>query len=286
MRCCVKTKSAYIFIAPAFVLFSAFLFYPMAKIFYYSFFEYNLLTPARFTGLGNYIKLFGDERFLYCLLNSFIFTLATPLLIIVSLLLALVVRDNSRTSRIFRLSFFLPVITPVVIAGIIWRWIYSEDIGLLNYILEFLGIGQIHWLSDYPTNIFSVMILVIWRGAGYYMMIFLAGLSMIPEEIEEAAKIDGAGRFQRVFLILIPLLLPSILFIVVVSTSSAIRIFTEQYILLPGVMMDNKAMVSFLYDEAFEQFRFGYASAAGMVLFLVTLVVSRMHITLLERDSY
>lgn len=284
MLYCVKSKSAYIFLAPAILLFGVFLFYPMLKIGYYSFFEYNLLTPPVYNGFTNYINLFSDRQFLLCLLNSFIFTLVSPVLIVAALMLALLVRDGSKSSRWYRFAYFLPVVTPIVIAGIIWRWIYSEDVGLLNYILESTGISPVYWLSDYPVNIFSVMVLVVWRGAGYYMMIFLAALSIIPAEIEEAAKIDGAGRLQRVYYILIPLLLPALLFVLVVSTASAIKIFTEQYILLPGTLMENKAVVSFLYSEAFEQFRYGYASAAGVVLFFVTLAVSLVHIKLLEKD--
>ncbi|MCK6615307.1 MAG: sugar ABC transporter permease [Ignavibacteriaceae bacterium] len=281
----MRTKEAYLFLAPAMVIFGVFLFYPMGKIIYYSFYDYNLLTPAQYSGLDNYLQLFSDEKFLACLGNSFIFILVSPLLVVVSLMLALAVRDGGRGAKFLRLGYFLPVITPVVIAGIIWRWIYSEDTGILNYLLSTIGISPVAWLSEYPTNIVSVMILTVWRGFGYYMMIFLAGLAVIPAELEEAAKIDGAGRFQRVRMILIPLLLPSILFIMVISTASAVRIFTEQYILLPGVPMDNKAVVSFLFNEAFEQFRFGYASAAGVVLFIVTLGISWLNIKMLERPE-
>ncbi|GMU87331.1 MAG: sugar ABC transporter permease [Ignavibacteriales bacterium] len=281
----MRSKEAYLFLAPAMVIFGVFLFYPMGKIIYYSFYDYNLLTPAIYTGFDNYARLFRDENFLACLGNSFIFILVSPLLVVVSLLLALAVRDGGRGAKFLRLGYFLPVITPVVIAGIIWRWIYSEDTGILNYLLSNIGISPVAWLSEYPTNIASVMILTVWRGFGYYMMIFLAGLAVIPAELEEAAKIDGAGRFQRVRMILIPLLLPSILFIMVISTASAVRIFTEQYILLPGVPLDNKAVVSFLFNEAFEQFRFGYASAAGVVLFVVTLGISWLNIKMLERPE-
>ena len=217
------------------------------------------------------------------LLNSFLYILATPVLIIISLTLALSLRDAGRKNSFLRSIYFFPVITPIVIAGIIWRWILSEDYGLMNYILSLVGVDKLRWLSVYPVNLLSVILLTVWRGFGYFMMIFLAGLMIIPRELEESAMLDGAGKFKQVIHIIIPQLKPVITFVFVISSSAAIKIFTEIYILIPGTPMNNKSLVSFLFREAFERFEFGLSSAAGVILFIISLAFAYMNIRLMEK---
>ena len=281
----MKKLTPYIFLAPAIALLGLFVIFPMLQVAYYSVLHYSFFTDHRFIGFDNYIRLFTDGNFWRALFNSCIFTLVTPILMFVSLLLALAVRHRFRSVSVFRMAFFLPVVTPIVIVGIMWRWIFTEETGLANNLLSLLSIGRIHWLTDYPTNIASIMILTIWRGMGYYMMIFLAGLALIPKEIEEASVLDGITYRQQVWHIILPMLKPTLLFMLVVSTTSAIKIFTEQYILIPGAPMSNKALVSFLYFHAFERFDFGYGSAIGVVLFIITMSLSYTNIRLLERQS-
>ena len=205
----MKTKSAYFFLLPAILFLSVFYLLPTIQVFYYSLLNYNVFGESGFVGLRNYSKLLGDSNFWYALLNSGIFILVTPILMFISLLLALMVRETSSTTKFFRSIYFLPVVTPIVIVGIIWRYIFSEDIGLMNYLLSLFSFSQVPWLTNYPINLISIMIVTVWRGFGYYMMIFLAGLAVIPKELEEASKIDGANRFQRVTHIIIPMLKPT-----------------------------------------------------------------------------
>lgn len=280
----MKNNKAFLFFLPALIFLLLFSLIPMIQIFYYSFLEYNLVEDGKFIGLNNYIRLFADENFWATLINSLLYILVTPILIIISLSAALLVRSASSGSKIFRSLFFFPVITPLVIAGIIWRWLFAEDFGLINYLLSLFNINKVNWLSEYPTNMLSVMILTVWRGFGYYMMIFLAGLSLIPKEMEESAKLDGANIFQQVIHIVIPQLKPTIIFIFVVSSAAAIKIFTEIYIMIPGSPMDNKTLVSFLFREAFERFNFGYSSAIGVILFIITLGFSYINIRLMEKN--
>ncbi len=280
----MKSNKAYFFITPALIFLSVFAFIPMLLIFYFSFLKYNVFEASQFTFFDNYIKLFGDAHFWRTLLNSLVYLIVTPILIILSLTLALMVRQTCRGSKVFRTMYFLPVITPIVIVGIIWRWIFSEETGLMNYLLSLISIPKISWLSHYPTNIISVMILTIWRGLGYYMVIFLAGLAVISKEMEEAAKLDGANYFQQVFYILIPLLKPTITLIFVISGTAAIKIFAELYILIPGAPIDNKTLMLYLYRHAFERFDLGYGSAIGVILFLLTLGFSYMNVKLMERE--
>lgn len=281
----MKKFTPYFFLAPALALLCFFVIIPMGQVFYYSLLRYSFFTEHRFIGLDNYFRLAMDPNFWWTLLNSFIFTAVTPILMFVSLVLALAVRNLIRGANIFRLIFFLPVITPIVIVGIMWRWIFSEETGVLNYFLTLLSVERIRWLTEYPTNILSTMILTIWRGMGYYMMLFLAGLAIIPREIEEASLLDGITYRQQVWHIIIPMLKPTLLFILVVSSTSAIKIFTELYILIPGAPVANKSLVSFLYLQAFERFDFGYGSAIGMVLFVITLFFSYVNVRLLEQGE-
>lgn len=275
----------YIFLAPAVSILGFFVIFPMAQVAYFSFLQYSFFTDHRWVGIDNYARLFSDRNFWSTLLNSCIYTLVTPVLLFVSLIVALAVRRNIRSTSAFRLIFFLPVITPIVIAGILWRWIFAEDTGLANFFLSLLSIEAVHWLTDYPTNIASIMIVTVWRGMGYYMVIFLAGLALIPKEIEEAGLLDGMTYRQQVWYIILPMLKPTMIFLLVVSSTSAIKIFTELYILIPGTPLSNKALVSFLYFHAFERFDFGYGSAAGVVLFATTLLLSYTTIRLMERQS-
>jgi len=279
-----KDPRAYLFLFPAFLLLTVFVFIPMIQIFCYSLLDYNIFEGASFSGFSNFRRLFSDPSFWYAVMNSFIFILVTPLLIVASLSLALALRQTTKLNKFFRSVYFLPVVTPLVIAGIIWRWIFSEDNGLLNHLLSSAGIGQVPWLTKYPVNILSTMILTVWRGAGYYMMIFLAGLTIIPKEIEEAATLDGAGKIRQAIYILVPMLRPTLSLVFVVSSTAAVKIFTELYILIPGAPRSNKTPVYYLYQQAFERFDFGYASAAGVVLFVLLLGFSYMNVRLLERE--
>lgn len=278
----MKTKYAYFFLLPAILFLTIFYLLPTAQVFYFSLLDYNVFGSSIFTGLNNYTALFHDSNFLYALLNSGIFILVTPVLIFISLMLALLVRETSGTSKFFRSIYFLPVVTPIVIVGIIWRYIFSEDIGLMNYFLSLFSFSQVPWLTNYPTNLISIMIVTVWRGFGYYMMIFLAGLAVIPKELEEASKIDGANRFQRVFHIIIPMLKPTLILIFVLSSTAAIKIFTELYIMIPGTPDSNKTLVYFMYKQAFENFDFGYGSAAGVIIFILTMGFSYINIKLME----
>lgn len=278
----MKTRYAYFFLLPAILFLSVFYFLPTIQVFYFSLLDYNVFSESEFNGLSNYLRLFYDSNFWDALLNSVIFILVTPILMFLSLMLALLVRETSSTNKFFRSLFFLPVVTPIVIVGIIWRYIFSEDIGLMNYLLSLFSFSSVSWLTEYPTNLLSIMIVTIWRGFGYYMMIFLAGLAVIPKELEEASRIDGANRFQRVFHIIIPMLKPTLILIFVLSSTAAIKIFTELYIMIPGTPDSNKTLVYFMYKQAFENFDFGYGSAAGVIIFILTMGFSYINIKLME----
>ena len=281
----MKTYAPCMMLAPAVGLLLFFVAVPMAQVCYFSVMHYSFFHENVFAGTDNYRRLFADSSFWWTLLNSFIYVCVTPVLMVCSLLLALTVRRVRRGAAAFRLLYCIPVVTPIVIVGIIWRWMFAEETGVVNYCLSLLSLPQVHWLSRYPTNIVAVMILTVWRGIGYYMMMFLAGLAVIPQEIEDAGRIDGASAYQQTVHILLPMLKPTLTLIVVVSSTAAIKIFTELYIMIPGAPIGNKTLVALLYRQAFERFDLGYGSAVGMVLFAVTLVFSYMNIRLMERTA-
>jgi putative chitobiose transport system permease protein len=281
----VKKLTPYLFVGPALLLLLLFIIVPMLEVVWFSLLNYSFFGPNEFIGLDNYRRLLTDRNFWWTLFNSLLYVSVTPVLIVVSLIVALSIRNSVRSAKVIRLLFFLPVITPVIVVGIMWKWIFTEESGVLNYLLSLFGIGNVPWLTRYPTNMVSVMILTVWRGFGYYMMIILAGLALIPKEIEEAGELDGAGPFQQVIHIILPNLKPTLLFIFVVSSSSAIKLFTELYVLIPGVPMDNKTLVAYLYRQSFERFDFGYGSAIAVVLFVITSFLSYANIRMMERRA-
>lgn len=281
----MKRLIPYVFLAPALGLLVFFTAVPMLQIVYYSLLKYSFFHEHAFVGLENYRRLFSDRSFWLTFMNSIAYIGVTPVLMALSLMLALGLRSAVRGAHFFRLVYFIPVVTPIVIVGIIWRWMFAEETGIVNYLLSLASVPPVKWLSQYPTNMASVMILTVWRGLGYYMMIFLSGLALIPKEVEEAGRIDGAGLWDQTVHIVLPMLKPTLILVFVLSSTSAIRIFTELYIMIPGAPISNKTLVALLYRQAFERFDLGYGSAVGVVLFASTLVFSYLNIRLMERSE-
>lgn len=272
------------FFLPALLFLGSFILFPFIQLIYLSFFSADMGITGEFVGLQNYLSLLTDPVFIRCALNSLAATLVTPFIILLSLCSALLLRENLSTNKLFRALYFLPVIAPLVITGIVWKWSLNEETGFINYGISLIGLPKIQWLSSYPENFAGVLLVTLWRGFGYYMMTFLAGIMLIPKELEEAAILDGANTYQRVVNIIIPQLKQSILFVFVVSAGSAIKLFTELYILIPGAPMKHKTLVSFMFKEAFERFDFGIGSAAGVLLFLLTIVLTLINIKMLNKQ--
>lgn len=263
----------YAYLAPALAVLMAFVVIPAFRIFVFSFQKHSFITEPTWIGLANYGHLLTGGPFLRALLNSFIYLLVTPVLIVLSLAVAFLLDSTLRGTRFFRGVYFLPVVTPIVVVGIIWRWILNEDVGLLNYLLQVSGIttDKIPWLSVYPLNLLSVMGVTAWRGLGYYAVIFLAGLTAIPRETEEAASIDGASKVKILVHITIPQLRPTITLVAIISSISALKVFDELAIVLPGAPSAEKTLVPLIYQSAFLDFDLGSASAMSVVLFVLTL---------------
>lgn len=252
----------------------------MVQVVFYSFTRYTAFTGPDPVGLDNYRQLMSDGRFWFCLVNSFLYLLVTPAVILLSLQAALVVHAGLRYAKGLRVLLFLPVVTPAIVAAVAWRILLKEDQGLLNTALGFVGVGPVEWLSAKPWTLISAMLVTLWRGFGYYMMIFLAGLVAVPRELEEAATIDGAGRGRVLWHVTMPALRPLITLVVVISSISALKVFDELYVTIRGAPISHQTAVPLIYDTAFERADYGYASAIGVVLFVVVLIFSLIQLRL------
>jgi multiple sugar transport system permease protein len=280
-----KQWSAYLFLAPTMILFGVFTVLAVIYAFYLSFHEWNILEPAKpFVGLDNYSRLLGDERFGGAIVNTLYFTAASvPLTMGLGLLIALLLNNQIRARGFFRTLFYLPVVTPLVIAAIIWKWVYNGDFGLLNYYLIQLGIidEPLLWLADPNLAMPAVIITSVWKSVGFSMVVYLAGLQSIPEDFYDAAKVDGAVGWQRLKDITIPLLSSTTLFLAVVSVLGAFQVFTEIFIMTNGGPLGRTTTIVYhIYQTAFKFFDMGYASAMafGMfaMMFAFTLVQLRV----------
>jgi putative chitobiose transport system permease protein len=279
----------YLFLAPALLVIAVFVLYPIGAVIYYSFTDYSISTPPVWVGLKNFQQLFQDPIFWQALSHSFIYLLVTPTLIVLCIILAIVVNRKLPGINAFRAMYYIPVISGSIAVGIAWRLMLDTN-GLLNSLLISLGILKepIQWLAEPAYTLPIAMLLTIWMGLGYYMMIFLAGLQNIPEELYDAALIDGCNHFQKHLHVSLPGLRPQITFVAVISSLAAIEVFNEIYILtggLGGILNSGVTMVFYLWRQAFRLQHAGYASAVAIVLLVITLAFSIVNIRRLERGE-
>ena len=247
-----------------------------------SLFDWDLATPAQWVGLDNYLDLPGDRKFLKALINTLLFSaIYVPTTVALSLLVAVLLNRQLVGKSLFRLLFFLPVVSSPTAVGLVWSWIYSKDQGLLNAILEGIGLQPMYWLGS-KMALYSVVVVNVWGAVGEGMIIFLAGLQAIPRNVYEAATLDGAGRGAQFALITLPLLVPSIFFQTILSTINAFQAFDYIYILTQtqGGGSTVPTLVFNMYREGFNYFRMGNAAAQAVVLtamiMALTLVYSRL----------
>jgi putative chitobiose transport system permease protein len=284
-----RSLTPYLFLTPALIVISVFILYPIIAVIYYSFTDYSIVTPPVWIGIKNYQQLVKDTVFWQALSHSLIYLLVTPVLIILCIILAIIVNRKLPGIHIFRAIYYVPVISGSIAVGISWRLMLDTN-GLLNSLLLSLGIVQepIQWLAEPAYTLAIAMIMTTWMGLGYYMMVFLAGLQNIPEELYDAALIDGCNNVQKHWHVSIPGLRPQIVFVAVISSLAAMEVFNEIYILygpLGGVLNSGVTMVFYLWRQAFRLQHAGYASAVAMVLLVITLAFSISNIRILERGT-
>ncbi len=282
--------TAYLFIVPAMTFLVIFLFIPLFAAVYLSFTEYNLLTSPRWVNTANYERLFQDGLFWRGLRNSFIYLICTPILIMLSISLAIVVNRPLRGVSLFRTIYYIPAITSIVAVGMIFEFVFAEPSGLINGILLSFGWidRPINFLTHPDSTLISIMFVTVWRGIGFYMVIFLAALQSVPDELYEAASIDGANKFQQHLYVTIPGIRASIIFVAIISSISALKVFEEIWVMTnaSGGLLDSALTLMFyLYRKGFTDLELGYASAIAVVFTIITLVFSIANLRLLERGT-
>ncbi len=264
----------FILLLPNLIVFLVFSLFPLLASFFLSFTKWNMMSPMEWVGFHNYIELFKDEIFLKSLWNTIYFALGTvPIGVIISLFLAVALNQRIKGVRIFRAAFFLPVIASWVATSLVWMWMYNPQFGLINYILSLMGIKGPGWLTSLKWAMPSIIITSIWKGIGFNMLLFLAGLQGIPKSYYESADIDGANWFQKFFHITVPLLSHTTLFILIIAVINTFQAFDLIYMMTyGGPARSTSVLVFYLYQNAFKYFRMGYASAIAYVLFFLVLI--------------
>jgi multiple sugar transport system permease protein len=267
-----KHVEGYLVIAPWLIGFFAFTAGPMVASAYLSLTRYDLLTPPAWIGLDNFSRMRVDDLFPTALYNTLYYTVvAVPAQVLVALLMALALNRQIRGINYFRTAYYLPTVTPTVASIILWVWIFNPDFGIANAVLHVVGIPPQKWLGDPQLAKPSLIIMSLWR-VGSQMVIFLAGLQSVPEALHEAAAIDGANYLRRLLHVTIPMISPVIFFNVVVGVIDSFQIFTVAFIATGGgPVTATYFYVLHLYDQAFQNFHMGYASALAWVLFAVIL---------------
>ena len=276
----------YLFLLPALLILGLTVFWPALQAFYLSFtrYEYDLTQPPQWVGFANFRRLWADPVFWQTLWNTVLYLVGVvPILVVAPLALAILVNQKLRGIHWFRAAYYTPVVISMVVAGIAWKWLYAEN-GLLNQLLLQFGgqaTGGIPWLTSPRLAIFSVMAVTVWKGLGYYMVIYLAGLQSIPPDLYEAAAMDGSDGIRKHWDITVPLMKPYLMLVAVISAISATKVFEEVYIMTQGGPRNSsKTIVYYLYEQAFQNLEMSYACTIGLVLFSAILGLSILNVLL------
>lgn len=281
----LRHATPYLFLAPAVLVLALTIFYPALNAFYLSFtrYEYDITQPPEWVGLENFQRLWVDPIFWQTLRNTLVYLVGVvPVLVILPLGLAILVNRALPGVRWFRVAYYTPVVISMVVAGIAWRWIYAET-GLLNQLLQWLHLSSegIPWLTSPTLSLFSVMVVTVWKGLGYYMVIYLAGLQSIPADLYEAAAIDGSVGWRRHWDITVPLMKPYLFLVAVISAISATKVFEEVFIMTQGGPRNSsKTIVYYVYERAFQDLEMSYACTIGLVMFLLILGLSMLRLAI------
>lgn len=277
----------YWFVLPYIVFFLTFVAYPLIFSFVLLFNRWNIVTPMEWVGLKNFSRLLNDPLFVKALGNTMTFLLIhIPLQIVIALLLAVLLNSRIKFRGLFRAIYFLPVVVSGVAVTILWQQLYSFDYGVLNSLLTSLGLSPIPWLVDPAWAMPSIAIMATWKNVGIYIVLFLAGLQNIPGELYEAASLDGATWMRKFYHITLPMLNPTVIVIVILSTIGGFSLFIEPYVLTGGgPMQSTLSAMLYIYNQAFYFGHMGYAATLGVVFALIILLIVLVQRKLIEAES-
>jgi multiple sugar transport system permease protein len=275
----------YIYGGPVIIAFLVFNLYPMALGLYLSFTKWDILSPPTFNGLSNWADLLKDDLLWRAVLQTLYYAVASVAgATALSIALALALNQRLKTIGFYRTFFFLPAVTSLVAIAMVWRWIYNTEFGVLNAFLGSLGINPVNWLGDPVLAMPAVILMSIWRSAGFNTVLFLAGLQGVPQEYYEAAEIDGASRWDRFVHITLPLISPTTFFVVVNGLIGSWQVFDQVYILTRGgPLLSTVTVVYLIYSNGFEWYKTGYAAAMAYGLFLIIIALTAIQFRLQKR---
>lgn len=280
-------RTGYAFILPVLALFILFRIWPTVNGFLLSFQDYQLMGGSTWLGLEHYRYLLQDDLFWHSLRVTFIYAaISVPLTTLLALGLALLINQKMRAIGFYRAIYFLPYVTSLVMVGVIWKWVYRNDGGLLNNFLGSIGMPSVDWLTSSTMVLPSLAIMATWKGVGYAMMILLAGLKAIPDSLHEASAVDGATGAQTFWKVTLPLLKPVLFFVIVIETIGSFQVFDAIYVMTGGgPVRASYSLVYLLYDEGFKFQNFGYAASIGVVLFLIVFSVTMLQRLMFGKDD-
>jgi ABC-type sugar transport system permease subunit len=278
-----EARSAFLFVLPSCLILATFVYWPILQVFWFSLHNWSILqVDTPFVGFANYASLLADDRFWNALRNTVYYTIgAVPLTTVLALAVALGVNERIPASNLLRSAYFLPGICSLAVMGLVWAYLVNPQIGIFSYALTGIGLPATNWLQSTTWALPAVTLVGIWKSVGFDMVIFLAGLQAVPTTYYEAAKIDGAGRWQRFWNVTLPLLRPTTLFVVVTSVIGSFQVFDQVYVMTRGgPLFSTETLVTYMYHQGFEIFHMGYATTISAILFVVILVISALQLRL------
>lgn len=261
--------AAWLFLAPALIGTFVFIIIPICASFCMSLLDWDLISTPKFIGFQNYVELLNEKAFWGILWNTLIYALITTIFgVIIPLILAVLINEKIKGANFFKTVYFLPFITPMIVLAVVWSWIFDPNYGIFNFIFQ----TNIKWLYDTKFAMIALIFVSVWKNIGYNMILMLAGLQNIPNEVDEAAKIDGATGMAKFLKVTCPLLSPTILFVSLVTTISSFQVFDLIFLMTEGgPEHSTTVLVYWMYKNAFEFFKIGKASAIAYVLFIVVM---------------
>ncbi|TQL03278.1 carbohydrate ABC transporter permease [Cellulomonas sp. SLBN-39] len=284
----VEHRWALAFVAPPVLGFLLFTLYPVGFAVYASLTSWNGLGPMRFVGLENYVTLLGDEYFRLSMFNTFFYMIGIPIGLVLALLLAIALNRKIPGRTAFRTIYYIPVISSLAAIAIVWQFAYNGDFGLVNQVLSWFGIQGPDWLQNTATVKPAIILMAVWKGLGYSMLLYLAAIQSVPASLYEAASLDGANAFQKLRSITLPMVRPVTFFLVVTNIIAGAQIFTEINIMTPtgGPEMSSASIVWYIVRKAFRYQQMGYATAMSIVLGILVFVITLIQFRLNRRNSF
>ena len=286
MRLRKKKWLPYLLVSPYLIFVAVFVVFPVLFCFFLTFNKWNIISPMQFIGTDNYYRLFHDRLFWKAIVNTLKFLLLhIPLQLVVSLFLAYLLNQKIKAASFFRASFFMPVIVSGVVVTILWQQLLGFDSGLINRFLIAMGAVKVGWLVNPDIAIYSIAIMATWKNVGLYVILFLVGLQTVPIQYYEAAKMEGATRWQQFYHITVPMINPTIFMVVILSTIGGFSLFIEPYIMTGGGPLNTTlSAVLYIYKQAFQYYNMGYSATLGFFYAFMIMSVVVLQKRLIERE--